>query len=346
MRLAPHILVAALLLAGCIIPAPEESAEAPIIAVEITTTTTSTTSTTTHQFIPIKNPAQPLHTTTTTTHTTTSTTTSTSTSTTATLVLKRRQYTSHGNNSFYLTDIETIGGTTYYTLQYNTTDGKWDTITLTNATLIDDLEIGIQKPETEPQLTVTIYLKESEYVKDSIPKKAKAIKLGGGLQNRTFNGYSFSLDSLQSERVKIWAAAGNETMLLDLRDSDVAYYKDMEIGVIETRLSGGYALIYALNDRDAYKSSMGARYCPRTYQNYTNAKSLLLSGLSAAEYSGMNLTVRSIQDGAATVGITGEGIDSDFNISCGSTIWLSGRQYNMIWYGTANKGTAKLVAHD
>jgi hypothetical protein len=347
MRLTPHILVAALLFAGCIIPAPEEPTEAPVTAVEITTTTTaSTTTTTTHSFIPIKNPSLPLLTTTTTSFTTTSITPSSSTSTTITLVLKRREYNIHGNNSFYLTDIEKIGGTTYYTLKYNTTDDKWDTITLTNTTLIDELELGIQKAETEPKLTVTIYLKESEYVKDNLPNKAKAIKLGGGLQNRTFSEYYFSLDSLHSERVKIWVATGNETMLLDLHDSDIAYYKDLELGVIDTRLPGGYALIYALKDKDAYKNSMGARYCLRTYQNYTNAKSLLLNGLSATEYSGMNLTVRSIQDGAATVGITGKGIDSDFNISCGTRLELSDRKYNLIWYGTANKGTAKLVAHD
>jgi hypothetical protein len=358
-RLTPLLLV--LMLSGCLLDESEGSykvkpyegglrvvKEVPVTTTSTTSTsstTTSSTTSTTHQGVPIKplDGLLPTTTTASTSSTTSTTTTSTSTTTTVTLVLKRREYASHDSNSFYLKEIEYVGGVGYYTMDYNTSDDRWDTVTFTDKILVDDLEVGVLKEG--PKITLTIYIRENEWVKNNTPLNATPFMLGGGLINRTFGGYEFSLDSLHSNRIKLKVSSPNESRILELYEGDVAYYRELEVGVLDTRVSGGYAIIYVMNDSAVFRDYGGVRYCSRDYVRYVDAKSMILDAATNVTYGGWNLTVRTYEGPIVTIGAYSDKIQADLDISCGSTMMLYGRRFNLMWIGDENGGSVKLVAH-
>jgi len=346
MKAVTLLLVAVLLSSGC---TSNESGVKMGVASEgekltITVPTTLYT-TTTHKSPPIANvdDLSGLVSTTTSSTTTTYTMITASTTTTVTLILNTREYTTWENSSFYLTGSETVRGVDYYTIDYNTSDNKWGTITFTNSTLIDNMELGILRPG--PGIGFTAYLKESDFVKKHTPPNATAMLLGGGLENRTYAGYWLSLDSLQSDRVKISMASDTDFLLMDLREGDIAYYNGLEVGVIDTRLPGANVLIWVKSDSDEYSSHSGVRYCGRDYTRFSNAKALLVDGSSSTVYNGMNMTVRSFEGGVVTLAVSKGDLKSDFQISCGSSLSLFNQQVNLLWVGEANGRTAKLLVH-
>ncbi|MFH1056032.1 MAG: hypothetical protein V1744_08075 [Candidatus Altiarchaeota archaeon] len=303
---------------------------------------TSTTTTTLHENVPIKD-MDKLITTTTAKPKPTTTTTTTSTSTTATLLLKMREYATAGNNTFYMTGMEDILGTEHYTLDYNTSDNKWTTVTFTNTTYIDGLEAQVLR--TGPGITMTLLLKESEYVRANTPEGATALLLGGGLGNRSLRGYRLSLDTPQSERAKLRIIYENESAFIEASEGDVILYYGLEVGVLETRLPGGYVLVYALSDSDAYGSHEGVRFCGRDLLTYHDAKTLTLDQLTNTTYDGMNLTVKGQRGPVVTLTVYKGDFNADFEISCGSRLELFGKHVNLIWYGGIKNAYVKIVAH-
>lgn len=335
---------------GCTVPRPGEGRPKwwATLAKEPPTTSTSTTgpTTTLHRHLPIRPVNFYLTTTSTTSSSTTTstTTTSTSTSTTVTIVLERRVYTTHGDMSFYLTDIEYTEQGNVYTMDYNTSDDKWDTRTFSNTTLIDDLEVGVAG--FGPKIVLTLYVKQNEALAGLVPKNSTVFMLGGGLSNRTLLGYTFSLDSALGDRVKLRVTNGTELVTLELRDGDVMYYGNLEIGILDSRMRGGYVMLYALDDIGIYDEHAGLRYCARGDMVFNNAKSMLVTGGGETEHGELNLTVKSATGPTVRVGVKRGSFQADFSISCGSSLDLYGERFNMMWYGANNGNTAKLVAHE
>jgi len=335
-------LFSVIIAAGCIQPVEEYTFDNQTTTFEESTTTTLPETTTTHQLVQIKNMTLSRKTSTTLNSLSTTYTTSTSsTSTTYLLALRNREYVFAGNMSFYLTDIEDIAGTTYYTFEYNTTDGKWDQRTIQNATLIDGLEFGIYN--ATPYLTPTAYLKESESVKKTAPKAAEVFMLGAGLTDREYFGFLFTFDSLHTDMVKVWIGKGNRSVLTSLSYGGVAYYKDLEVGVLNPRISGGYALLYTLNDREQFNSLSGSRYCLRgaDYLSYQNATVLLLNSETNTTYG--NMTLAFISQDSPKIIVYYRDFHGEFPISCGSTVTVFGKKVRLLWTAQANKATAKVL---
>jgi hypothetical protein len=261
-----------------------------------------------------------------------------------TLLLKRRIYETAGNHSFYLTDINPVGGITHYTLGYNTTDGRWDKTTFTDKIFVDEHIISVM--ESGPELTVTLLIKRNQGLLNAVPEHASILTLGGGLMNRSFYNYSISLDSSHSERVKVNVDGAEGPTVLDLKRGDLAYFEGLELGVLKTRMPGGYAQVYVLSDPANYELFLGERYCKRADRVYANGRSLIINKKANTTVGDYNLTVDSVDDkGVLTVKTYLGGSSRELRISCGSKMVLGTKNYNLLWYGRENLLTAKLVEY-
>jgi hypothetical protein len=334
------------LLCGCLIEPPGTHQQSEATAVELPTTS-SGAPTTTHKYVPVTPVGGLVSTTTTFTGTPVvrQTVTTSSTSTTMTLILKRRDYQTAGENTFYLTQAEPLSdGGWAYTLRYNTSDGKWDTITFINSTMIDGLIALLTMPDSGV-LTPTMYLMEGGMARYGMPSGGRALMIGGGLGNRSFGGYSLSLDGVESDGVKIRVAKDADTLLMDVPFGAVAYYGSLEVGLLDPHVGGGRALIYALLDSAEYERNGGARFCPRDYVVYPDAETMVINEGVNATYRGMLLGVGSPSDAGVRIKVYSGGMESDFLMSCGSRLTLPGGELNMLWWGRGRGTTAKFVAH-
>lgn len=361
MKAAWPLLLTIILLSGCLGEyrvKPHESG-VRVEVHEATTTSTTTTSTTTSTFymvwsststtqrrqVPIEAP-HGITTTSVSTSTTTSATSTTTTSTTTTtleVTLNRRVYTRGGENVFYLREADYTTGEWVYTVDYNTSDGRWDTIVFDDEACVDGLKAEVVG--MGPGVAVTLRVSDIPYVRANTPSGASAIMVGGGLVNRSFGDYVFSLDSLHTDRVKLRVYGPEESKVMEIRDGDVVYNDDLELGVIDSRVSGGYAIVYALDDKALFREHEGVRFCGRDLLRYADATPLLVNAGYNTTYKGMNLTVRTYKGPTVTLGVYRGDFHHDFQITCGSSLLLFGERFNMLWYGKDEGGTAKLVAH-
>jgi hypothetical protein len=377
MKKALLFIIISLFLSGCLISNPyrirphEKGIRVEVLDTTTTITTSTTTTTTTmpsevvvsgsvttttvHKYVPIKS-IYGITTTTTSTVTTTTlaatTTTSTTTTTLKIRLYKRVHNTAKNGITFYLTDLEYVNDDWHYTVDVSTdynvsiTDEpvRWDTRTFTDRFYVADLEVDVVGEEDG--LSVPLQLKQNELVKDT-PAGSQIIMVGGGFINQSYEDYYFNLFTLQGDNVKLKLIDNNISKPMTLYEKDVAYYKNLEIGVLDTRISGGYALLYVIDDVELYDDYTGIRYCVRDeFVRYPNARTQLIDYYSNTTYDGMNLTLRSYQGPYISLGVYKDKFQSDFDLSCGGKINLFGKKVSLMWYGFTKDGTAKILFHD
>jgi len=342
MRLPVVCVTLMLVLSGCLIQPPGVPEAEKVSAKELTSTTHGPT-TSTHRYVPI-NPLRGPPTTSTTLKAVRiiESTTSTSTTTTLRLPLKQRVYLRAGGRTFYLTGVEESEGRPLYELEYNSSEGYWDRLEFVDKALIDGVEVTI----TGGSGDLTLGLKESEQVKEETPYGGMPLTMGGGLSTRTYAGYNISLDNLLSGAVKLRLTRGNETVLVDVPEGGIGYWRTLEYGVLDTRLGGGRALIYALDDSADYGRHGGDRYCFRDIMVYDKASTFIVDGGVNVTADGVYFMVSGLAVGGVKLRASSPTFNSDFDMTCASTLTLKGRRYGIRWWGGGQGGSAKIVSFD
>ncbi len=342
MRLPVACVTLMLVLSGCLIQPPGVPEDEKVSAKEMTSTTKGPT-TSTHRYVPI-NPLRGPPTTSTTLKAARiieSTTSSTSTTTTMRLPLKQRVYLRAGGMTFYLTGVEESDGRPVYELEYNTSEGYWDRLEVSHRALIDGVEASI----TGEGGDLTLALVENAEVREKTPQGGRPLTIGGGLSTRTYAGYNVSLDNLLSGKVKLRLTRGNETVLVDVPEGGIGYWRTLEYGVLDTRLGGGRALIYLLDDSADYGRHGGDRYCSRDVVVYPGASAFIVDGGRNVTADGAYFRVVGLAPGGVKLRASSPALSSDFDMTCSSTLTLHGRRYSVRWWGGGQGGSAKLVSH-
>ena len=331
---------------GCILPAPSvPPAPADALADILTTYATTTYSTTTTRpHVELLNPNDIFQTTTstsTTSYTFKTTSSTSSTSTTVTIPLKRREYMYYHNNSFYLRDVEIVGGVPIYELTYTSSDGLWDTIKFSDRFFLDDLEIGLADVSTP--LTPKIYVKRNDYVNFSADY-SRVFTFGGGLSERMLSNYQIVLGAPLGGKLQIRLTQGGDTTYMELMEGDVGYFKSLEFGVLDARLKGGYSMIYALDDGELYRLRRGSRRCDTHYKSFKEAETVFVSDWLGGDAYGINVSVNSFKPPYVNLNFTYDGGFKTVNLSCGEGTWVKEKKVDVVWYGGKELST-KLIFH-
>jgi hypothetical protein len=339
MRRSVALFAIILLASGCSNP-PENPDQPPNPSLPgETTTTTNPATPTTHKIMPIK----PLGVTSTSTTSTSTSTTTSSTVTTTTVILDLRlqQTATVADTLVRLQAAEKTGSIVRYTIGYRTRDGASDTVALAGkAAFADHLEAEAMDGSSDERLRLRIG--ENPEVAANSPPNATPMMLGGGLKQRGFAGFEFTLDSLQSERAKIRLKNRTYSLNLDMARGDVAFVGGVEIGLIDSRIPGGYALIYLLNDAKQYSENGGVRYCLRGNPTFPAARSVVLRPTSNQTYADSQVSLAEPGLGAVGLKVTGGEGAGTYALSCGTSLESPRLRASLAWYGGPG-GTAKVI---
>ena len=254
------------------------------------------------------------------------------------LMLYPRIYESHGNHSFYLKEVRDLGDGLEYVIEYNTSDGIWDTMYLKDSWYLDSLLIRLHPSSTQVAASLVIESNEYNALK---PGNSTIIMLGRYLQNRTLFNHRFSLDSSHGEWIKL--DVGSQTLNLSL--GDLVYHEGMQVGVLDTRVRGGYVLLHILNDTLEFRDFGGLRYCAKEYRRFGEGRPFTLSKDSTVRLSGVDVSLISVSDSYVMVHFMGGGYDLSLPLTCAAEIDLFESKLSLIWLGSGHEGTAKIVVH-